>query len=145
MLFYSAPIPVPPAAVVPSFHKTKSAPVTAMANINHQLQFPPSHGTTTATASASGSAVLRPMKRRSPTATLPCVDAIERHELMLLRMGGNTKSQMWEDIVWAIFILHFYNLIWISTWIVFIFYLFIHFYNYFHIQWNLGYRKKFQF
>jgi hypothetical protein len=89
--FYSAPISVPPAAAaVPSFHKTKSAPVTAMANINHHLEFPQPNGTTTAPASASGSAALRPMKRRPPTATLPCVDAIERHELMLLRMGGKT-------------------------------------------------------
>jgi hypothetical protein len=86
--FYRAPIPVPTAVVVPSFHKTKSAPVTAMTNINHQVQFAPLNGTTTATA---GSAALRPMKRRPPTATLPCVDAIERHELMLLRMGGNAK------------------------------------------------------
>jgi hypothetical protein len=38
------------------------------------------------------------MKRRPPTATLPCVDAIERHELMLLRMGGNTKSLLIERI-----------------------------------------------
>jgi hypothetical protein len=65
-----------------------------MANINHQLQFAPSNGETAAPTSASGSAALRPMIRRPPTATLPCVDAIERHELMLLRMGGNAKSRM---------------------------------------------------
>jgi hypothetical protein len=69
-------------------------------NINHQVQFAPSNGTTT--APASGSAALRPMKRRPPTVTLPCVDAIEKHELMLLRMRGNAKSQMVEYILWSI-------------------------------------------
>jgi hypothetical protein len=69
-----------------------------MASINHQVQFAPSNGAITGPGSASGSAALRPMKRRPPTATLPCVDAIERHELMLLRMGGNTKSLLIERI-----------------------------------------------
>lgn len=83
-----APSPAPLVAVtVPApFHKTKSVPITANCNSTNnnnnnsvvKFQFPL---TTTA-----GMPPPPPLKR-PPAAMLPCVDALERHELMLLRMS----------------------------------------------------------
>nr|CAD2192244.1 unnamed protein product [Meloidogyne enterolobii] len=79
----------------PPFHKTKSAPASNIENIRkpingtHQhlsLQKPPLQNTNNNINNLIPSP-LREMKRRQPAATLPFVDAPQRHELMLLRMN----------------------------------------------------------
>lgn len=79
---HSASSPAASASVPPplAFHKTKSAPATAASLTSDHFKFPP------APANSTSVPPIRPLKR-PPAATLPCVDALQRHELMLLRMG----------------------------------------------------------
>uniref|UniRef100_A0A915LJE2 Uncharacterized protein n=1 Tax=Meloidogyne javanica TaxID=6303 RepID=A0A915LJE2_MELJA len=80
----------------PPFHKTKSAPASNIENVRkpingtHQhlsLQNKPPLQNTNNNINNLIPSPLREMKRRQPAATLPFVDAPQRHELMLLRMN----------------------------------------------------------
>jgi hypothetical protein len=84
-LYFSVGPTMPPMP----FHKTKSAPVTTANAVNFQQFRPPpnSHH-----QKGMMPPQLRPLKR-PPAATLPCVDALDRHELMLLRMSGERVDQ----------------------------------------------------
>ena len=81
----------------PPFHKTKSAPSTNVENIRKPIDGthqhlssqnkPPLQNTNNINNNIVPLPLLE-MKRRPPAATLPFVDAPQRHELMLLRMNG---------------------------------------------------------
>uniref|UniRef100_A0A1I8AZ45 PPM-type phosphatase domain-containing protein n=1 Tax=Meloidogyne hapla TaxID=6305 RepID=A0A1I8AZ45_MELHA len=74
----------------PPFHKTKSAPATNIENIRKPINGTHQHLNKPPLQNNINNYIPLPlseMKRRQPAATLPFVDAPQRHELMLLRMN----------------------------------------------------------